>query len=183
MEKKYEIKINIFQIFFKTLHSLLTNVIFWIWTIFSVGTFTAMHCFSIQEKFHLSIFLAPGITGLSFTLALIAATTRIFSPEDLAAIFLYENSDENIKMGDEYYDLVAPYFLSSILWVIASLLGLLDLAFGLNFYWIKFIGILTVAGGVLSLWQLFYAHMQDVTETAQRKIIHQLIKENSTEGN
>lgn len=170
MESKYEIKINIFQVFVKSFSSLWKNILFWIWILLSIGIYVGMNHIGIQKNFHVSVFLTPGITGLSFTLALIAATTRVFDYDDLAAIFLYEDRVNDVKLGQEYYDLIAPYLLSSLLWVITSIIALLDLAFNLDFYWVKFAELVFVVGGILSLWQLLYAHLQDVSEKAQTKI-------------
>lgn len=166
----YVISINMFIIFWKTLRSLFKNALFWIWALLSMGVFLGIRLVGIQESFHISVFLAPGITGLSFTLALIAATTRVFDYNDLAAIFMYKGSDGKAAIGKQYYDLIAPYYLSSLLWVLLSLLALLDMVFDLNLFWIKFIAIILTAGGVLSLWQLLYSHLQDVAEKAQDEV-------------
>lgn len=166
----YIISINMFTIFLRSFKSLFKNILFWIWSLLSIGVFFGMWFIGIQESFHISVFLAPGITGLSFTLALIAATTRVFNYNDLAAIFMYKGSNGEGQVGKEYYDLIAPYYLSSLLWVLLSLLALLDMVFDLNIFWIKFIAVILTAGGILSLWQLLYSHMQDVAEKAQDEL-------------
>lgn len=161
MNEKFDIKDKIFSIFIRTKCSLFLNKIFLIWFLL-VSLLIASVFYgevSIQKSFEVKILLAPGITGLSFTLALMTATTRVFDEDKLTNIFL---SDVGNDKQHELYDLMGAYLLTGLLWVLVALIALADSALNISVLPVQVMMIALTAGAILSLWNLLYGHIRDI---------------------
>lgn len=178
-DNRIEIEINPFIVMSKVKKEMLSKNFWYVWTILVVVmtifyALSSMHSFVIMESFSLSDFLSPGITGLSFTLALITATTRIFSKEQLVDVYSYTDQD-NPEKGYLFYRTIAPYIWTSTIWLIVTIGALFAKLFIFNFPplihdILKLMYISIVLMGVMSLWSLLTTHIKDITLETEREI-------------
>lgn len=177
--KDIKIEINPLKIILKSKFQMLSISLWCVWTILvltiaTLNTLSFKYDFIKVELFTIGDFLIPGITGLSFTLALFTATTRIFSKTQLVDIFLYVDEDNPTK-GHLFYRTIAPYIWTSSIWLIVSILALFSKIFifdiSLLFNEIfKIIFVSFVLMGMLSLWSLLITHIQDISLETEREV-------------
>lgn len=172
-----EIELNHYKILkmvWKSIYSKQT-VIFWlilslIYPIILVLSFFSDNIILIPINYLSFIF--PGVTGLSFSVTLLNATRNLFDIESLKAIYLYTD-DNNPQKGFLFYRTIAPYIVSSYIWLLISLLALFSSIFTVTFP-IILNGILQslffslLIAGFISLWWLVSVHISDVTVEIQR---------------
>lgn len=174
-----EIEINPFFIMYKVRKDLFSKKFIYTW-IGLVAFITILYITSFKfdfitmDLFSLSDFLAPAITGLSFTLALIAATTRIFSKEQLVDFYKHIDKD-NPEEGHLFYRTIAPYIWTSTVWLIVALGALIAKLFIFDFpiiihEIIKLIYSSIVLMGLMSLWSLLCEHIGDIIMETEREI-------------
>lgn len=130
--------------------------------------------FTIIFNFPISDLLSAGITGISFTLALISATTKIFSKSQLVSIFSYTDED-NPKEGYLFYRTIAPYIWTATNWLAIALIALFSRFVSFNVHGIfdKIIEIFVISlviMGLLNLWSLVITHIKDVILDVERTI-------------
>lgn len=188
MGKNNNIKIDInpFKVMWNVRKEILSKAFLIVWLILFfilILFYILSYKFTIikMEAFSLSDFLTPGITGLSFTLALITATTRIFSKDKLVDIYCYTDKDNPIE-GYLFYRTIAPYIWTSTIWLIVTIGSLFSKLFIYNFLSIfqdilKLIFSAFVLMGVMSLWSLLIAHIKDVSLETEREIKEHIKKE------
>ena len=180
-DSKTEVKIEInpFFIMYKVRKDLLSNNFLYVW----VGIVTAIAIlyiisvrsdFITMDLFSLSDFLTPAITGLSFTLALIVATTRIFSKEQLVDFYRYTDKD-NPEKGYLFYRTIAPYLWTSTVWLIVAIGALFAKIFIFDFPQIVYEGLKLIYSsvvlmGIMSLWSLLSVHIGDIILETEREI-------------
>lgn len=178
-DDRIEIEINPFKIMNKVKKEMLSKSFWCVWTaLVLIMTFfyilSNKYNFIIMESFSLSDFLSPGITGLSFTLALITATTRIFSKDQLVDFYRYTDED-NPEEGYLFYRTIAPYIWTSTVWLIVTIGALFAKTFVFNFPSVmhdilKLMYSSIVLMGVMSLWSLLTTHIKDITLETEREI-------------
>lgn len=177
--KRIEIEINPFKVMYKVKTAMLSKS-FWIVWVILVGLMSLLYFLSFKYSFisisifSLADFLIPGITGLSFTLALITATTRIFSKEQLVATYAYTDKD-NPSEGFLFYRIIAPYIWTSTVWLIITISALFTKIFNFNLPEIihdilKIVFASIVLIGVMSLWSLLITHIKDITMETEREL-------------
>ncbi|WP_214815652.1 hypothetical protein [Exiguobacterium sp. s59] len=173
------IEINPFLIIYKVRKTLLSKSFIYVWLSLVVAM-TTLYVISIKsnyiiiDSFSISDFLAPAITGLSFTLALIVATTRLFSKEQLVDFYEYTDSD-NPSEGYLFYRTIAPYIWTSTVWLVVSIGALFAKIFIFDIpHTIHMILKLSYSSivlmGVMSLWSLLCIHIADVALETEREI-------------
>lgn len=182
-KNKVEIALNPFFIMYKGWRSILTTNLFITWIIFSIIIFVLYYCQNSKiDLFPISDFIAPAITGLSFTLALIVATNKIFTKDQLVDIYKYDDGGTK-EEGYLFYETIAPYIFTSTVWLIVAIGALLAKLFVFDFSnaendIIKLLYSSIVLLGLISLWSLLTMHIQDLAMEAQREI-NKEIKENN----
>lgn len=170
-EKNIGLEIGIFKIIW---YSRKVTVLKW-YNILSTGLMmvgTVMFVFFKEPKFspNLSSFSTVAITGLSFTLALLIATTKnVFEEEDLKDLAKYDEKYNKF----EFYKLIGPYIYTALLWLILGLMVVLKstnifskilfLNSVLNF-WILSI----FAMGLCNLFDLIISNIQDLIKKIER---------------
>lgn len=174
-----EIEINPFIIMYKVRKDLLSKSFLCVWiglvvAMATLYTLSAKSDIITVDSFSLSDFLTPAITGLSFTLALIVATTRIFSKDQLVDIYKYKDND-NPDEGYLFYRTIAPYIWTSTIWLIVAIGALFAKIFIFDFPQIihevlKLIYSSIVLMGVMSLWSLLSVHIGDIIVETEREI-------------
>ncbi|MGL5915000.1 MAG: hypothetical protein ACRCZG_01960, partial [Culicoidibacterales bacterium] len=110
MPEEIIIEINPLKILWKAKKQLFKWWIIALWLVFlllSVFIYR-QETFSVVNNVQFTSFLTASITGISFTLALMAATTKIFDTKQLKALFMYEKQGE-YKRGELFYITIAPY--------------------------------------------------------------------------
>lgn len=177
--EKEEIEINPFKVIWKVKTKMLNKSFFIVWGILVVlviGLYITAHYSSYVavKLIHLEDFLIPGITGLSFTLALITATTRIFPKEQLVDIYSFTD-DGKMEKGHLFYRTIAPYIWTSTIWLLISIGALFSKMFSIkipvfmhSLLEIFFISIVLM--GVMSLWSLLITHIKDISLETEREI-------------
>lgn len=177
--KRVEIEINPFKVMFKVRTRMLSSNFWYVWSVL-VGIMIVFYIFSSKYSFitvsyfSFADFLIPGITGLSFTLALITATTRIFSKEQLVYIYNYIDKDNPYK-GFLFYRTIAPYIWTSTIWLIITIGALFAKIFNFNLTPIindilKLLFLSCVLIGIMSLWSLLITHIKDITLETEREL-------------
>lgn len=185
-DKRVEIEINPFKVMNKVKNQMLSRNFWLVWAtlVLIMVVFYLLsrkYSFIIMESFSISDFLSPGITGLSFTLALITATTRIFSKDQLVDIYRYTDQD-NPEKGYLFYRTIAPYIWTSTIWLIVTIGSLFAKIFIFNFSPIihdilKLIYSSIVLMGVMSLWTLLTTHVKDISLETEREVHRLMSKE------
>lgn len=142
-------------------------VFFFFLSIFKQSTVIYIKDFSISD------FLAPSITGLSFTLALFVATTRIFSKENLVSLYMCTN--DNKEEGFLFYETIAPYIWSGLIWLTMAISSLMSKMFSFDIpiitkNIIKLLFCLVALQGLMSLWYLLKTHIQDISLETEREL-------------
>lgn len=117
-----------------------------------------------------SIFIFPGVTGLSFSVTMLNATRNLFTIDELVAMFKYtdpEDKDIN-EEGDVLYRTLAPYIIASILWLVISMISFASSLITVEInvvikeiLYAIFNGI--VVAGFLNLWYLISVHIEDIS--------------------
>lgn len=178
-KKKVEIEINPFLIIYKVRMSFLSKSFILTWALLVIAIvllYIVSHFYEVvrMESFSISEFFTPAITGLSFTLALIVATTRIFSKEQLVDIYNFTDKDNQVE-GYLFYRTIAPFIWTSSIWLIIAIGALIAKIFIFDFPALinGIINILyssTVLMGVMSLWGLLSVHIGDIILETEREI-------------
>lgn len=174
-----EIEINPFYIMYKVRKDLLSKNFLCVWIVL-VTVMAFLYFISsrsdiiIMDSFSLSDFLTPAITGLSFTLALIVATTRIFSKDQLVEFYNYTDKD-NLVEGYLFYRTIAPYIWTSTVWLVVAIGALFAKMFIFDFPQIIYeILKLTYSSialmGIMSLWSLLSVHIGDIILETEREV-------------
>lgn len=178
-DNRIEIEINPFKVINKVKSQMLSKNFWIVWAILVLimtGFYLLSRKYSFikMESFPLSDFLTPGITGLSFTLALITATTRLFSKDQLVDIYRYTDQD-NPEEGHLFYRTLAPYIWTSTIWLVVTIGALIAKIFIFNFPPIihdilKLTYSSIVLMGVMSLWSLLTTHVKDISLETEREV-------------
>lgn len=179
MSNRIEIEINPLKVMWKAREELLKSNYFKVWKVLTISMlipffFSDLLLWASFSNFSVADFLSSGITGLSFTLALIGATTRIFSKDELVDIFVYIDED-NPEEGDLFYRTIGPYIWTATIWLIVSILSLLAKLYNFNLGQkineiIKISVSSLVLLGVLCLWSLLIYHVKDVSLDVEREV-------------
>lgn len=187
-KEKIKIEINPFKVMYKVKSQMLNKSFWLVWStlvLIMIVFYSLSYKYSFVklESFTLSDFLIPGITGLSFTLALITATTRIFSKEQLVNIYIYTDKD-NPEEGYLFYRTIAPYIWTSTIWLIVTIGALFTKMFTFEippmlYDILKVAFTSIVLMGIMSLWSLLITHIKDIsmeTEREVKKVLSERIK-------
>lgn len=174
-----KIKLNPFSIMYKGRASLLSSglILSWIVSVLIIVLMYYKPSYFFIKKidlFSISDFLAPAITGLSFTLALIVATNKLFSKDQLVAFYKYDKGGTK-ETGYLFYGTLAPYIFTSTVWLIVAVGALLAKLFVFDFSntsneVIKILYSTIVLLGLISLWSLLTMHIQDLALEAERAL-------------
>lgn len=189
-DKRVEIEINPFKVMYRVRTRMLNKSFWYVWIVLVVimsvlYSLSYKYSFVSISSFSLSDFLVPGITGLSFTLALITATTRIFSKEQLVSFYEYTDEDNPYK-GFLFYRTIAPYIWTSTVWLVITIGALFTKLFVFNLPQIlhdvlKITFASCVLIGIMSLWSLLITHIKDITLETEREINRSIQKSNDNE--
>lgn len=174
-----ELEINPFKILWSIKKDLFPKQLLYTWGILTtfvivLYVLSAYTEFTIIINFSISDLLSAGITGISFTLALISATTKLFSKSELVSIFSYVDND-NLVEGYLFYRTIAPYIWTATNWLAISLIALFSrfVSFQVHILVEKFIEILVISlviMGLLNLWSLVITHIKDVILDIERTL-------------
>lgn len=170
-EKNIDLEIGVFKII---LYSRKATFLKWYNVFFAgfmiIGTVTFGFLKKPEFSPNLSSFSTVAITGLSFTLALLIATTKnVFEEQELKDLVKYDKEYKKC----EFYKLIGPYIYTALLWLILGLIVILKftnifskiLFFDsvLNF-WILSI----FAMGLCNLFDLIISNIQDLIKKIER---------------
>lgn len=179
-KERLEIEINPFKVLWIAKKSILTSsgseASYVILIVFGIVWYLLnKFAFATISSFSPSILLAPSITALAFTLALLTATMRIFSIEHLADFYVFKGNKNEYAHGELFYNTIALYIWTSLLWFIISIAALASFLFRFNFnYRIKLtlsilVGTL-VLFGLASLWNLITEFIKDISMDTEREL-------------
>ena len=175
-----KVETNQMKIFKEVCNTIFPRYLFLVWFFLSVLIF----CLRVLAYFipglnlniiPMSVFIFPGVTGLSFTITLLNATRNIFETKDLADIFSYTDSD-NPTEGYLYYRTIAPYLTASFIWLLVSLIALIGSMFYMQVHFIILevfysLFYMLVIAGLLNLWFLVTTHLKDISNSLELELI------------
>lgn len=179
-ESKVELELNPIKIILKGLpKNLLDSSVFILWvscTVIFILLYGVASCFSIFNvaSFKVSDFLSVGVTSLSFTLALLSATMRIYTIDDLVSIYKTNNSDYRCE-GGLFYRTFSAYILTSTVWLIITIFSIIDKVFEVSGdncfgHLFRVTQVVFVFAGVFNLWGLIKTHIQDIIALVEGKL-------------
>lgn len=183
--EKIDVEINHFKILKQVSKHIYSKHIIFIWICLSliypfVSILSQNFTFITFHQMNFSNFIFPGVTGLSFSVTLLNATRNLFDTDSLKKIYLYVDGDNPVK-GYLYNRTIAPYIITSYIWLIISLLALFSSIFTINFPFFFNEILLTLfysilIAGFISLWWLVSTHISDVSVEIERKINYEHCK-------
>lgn len=176
--EQIDVELNHFRIIKQVYKDIYSNTFIIIWIslslVYPMVTLLANNfdCF-IFHPINFSSFIFPGVTGLSFSITLLNATRNLFDADKMKLIYLYVDVDNPVK-GYLFNRTIAPYIITSYIWLIVSVVALFSSIFSIKFPTIlnEILSIFfsVLIAGFMSLWWLVSTHISDISAEIESKI-------------